>query len=437
MLDEDALSQLTRTVSVFHKELLIADLMKDLNYSRQRFQMELVRISKESSEGSVSFAEHPRWQDIAQVGSRVLASEYLIALAMTNCNGAAISTPKILSALIESAHSMLVSAQDRGSLSIKHILGDISEDYEQAITHHVGDSQFHLINSPSALDEKYLHVKDKYQYLDEVFRRDLNVGWNDFIDTINILLKHSFYHGLFVNKNVVLESLKEIENREEILNLLEFDREKAEAYLAKPLWRLNQLSERALFWSPVVKIDENYFVMPQVLEDSFERYVYMFRKRHGAFVKGKGHLFENQVCEILENLGFEIIERNRVVMEEIVKGEMKAEYDIIAGSPPYLLVFECKAYHPDVNGRGFITKRKEQGLEFATKIAKKAEYVSSHPQEFLESAHRYQWTIPVLITTYPLVKRESIKNVLCVTMADLRELENLNMIDETYRIAVK
>ncbi|MGY5876392.1 MAG: hypothetical protein RTU30_11655 [Candidatus Thorarchaeota archaeon] len=87
MSNEDTVTQLIQTITAFHKELLVADFLRDLNFDRQRFQIELRRISQESSERSISFSEHPNWSDVAQIGSRVLASEYLLALAMTNCKG--------------------------------------------------------------------------------------------------------------------------------------------------------------------------------------------------------------------------------------------------------------------------------------------------------------------------------------------------------------
>jgi len=381
----------------------LGDLLVEITVARKRTAQIYDQVLSYAAAKEVGLSQTPYSRTHQDQLRNLLALESLVDFCLTSSQGAFFCTKPHLEELVTyaAAYDDKLRSESRGS-TIRD-LGALREEYERSIPFHAVRTENLSPQTPAeiqtAMERAY---EENKRYLDSVFPKHLGFSWEGFVDTIGNLLTFFPSPGC-ASKVSLCSELKDNLEASVILQQLEYTPDRAHQRMSlRPTIR-SRMQGRLLVRHPIPSISDHLFLSQRLLSDSFNWYVYSYRKISHAFLKEKGHSFEARIAKSLDEHSWQVIAQNLVVMEEVVPSESKAEYDIIARKGRYLLIIEAKAYAPEVGSSGYTeSKREKLACDFACKLRRKAEFLAENTLGLGLGAKGCEQAIPVLLSTYPL-----------------------------------
>jgi len=407
---EDPNWPLEDLVASLHRGVFLCTLVSELSAARR--QHVLTNVEGPASGGA----------SLDQLTLDAHALEHLVDLCLTsNQDGVYVCRKNELDVLMKRARAFIQEAHKAQHEKVVKDVGSLRDRYDKTIAFHVGNVP--LWKDPPSVEEGLVALgKENEKYLGDVFPKYLGFTWESFINVVGSLLTSFYYAPGFVARDALYAQLKDIEEADKVLTRLEYGPDRAAERLTRPPEMRFSFPGRLLQWHPLPSVDGAIVVSGQLVGDSMQWYLHKYLKKSKKFLKEKGHLFEAQVVDTLEEAGWRILDQNFVVMEEIVRGESKAEYDIIASKGRFLLVVEAKAYNPTTSGHSrVVSERGRQAREFAKKLRSKAEYLAQHLSDLPFDVPHCDVVLPALVSTYPMSDSDVLEEVTLVSQDGLQE----------------
>ncbi len=402
--------ELQDLVASLHRGVLLCTLVPALSTVRRKHLLANV-------EGIV-----PGGPSLAQLTLEAYALEHLIDLCLTTKHsGMYVCRKNELDCLMKYAQAFIEKSHFAQHERIVNHVGSLRDGYDKAIAFHAGNLPLWK-DPPSAKEGLIALGEENEKYLGDVFPKYLGFTWESFINVVGSLVNSFFHAPGYVSREALLEQLNDIEGADTVLTRLEYSSENAAKRLARPPETRFSFPGRLLQWHPLPSADGAMVVSGQLVADSMHWYLYKYLKKSSKFLKEKGHYFEGQIADALDAAEWLIVEQNYVVMEEIIPGESKAEYDIIAFKNRILLVVEAKAYKPTTSGQArIVSERGRQARKFAKKLRVKAEYLAEHLSDLPIKASDCDVILPALVSTYPMSNAEMVEGVMLVPQDGLHK----------------
>lgn len=426
MSASDLMRALKNMVKVLHPDILICRLITSLMEARRKLQQISIDVAHDEAQGknAISKSQYSQKNQYYTLElQKVRALEHVVDLCLTEAQGPYICRTRELNTLVCYAVAYINTGSSKRRTSILKDLGTLRNKYERSIPYHIAAATLIEPQTPEDVEKVFTLVYEENQkYLVPVFSQHLGFSWESFIKFVGTLGKFSFNRPGFVSRQVLRKDLKDIQEFDEILHHLEYNRDRARSRLKLSPSVRTGMNGRLLFAHPIPSTISGLVISTRLLCDSLNWYVYSYRKKSGAFRKAKGHLFEDRIAQTLETHSWRIIAQNLVLIKAIVPNENKAEYDIIAVKGRYMLIIEAKAYTPETRISGYSeAQRLKRGAAFARKLRLKTEFIGNNIPEIPELSAGVDCNIliPVLLSTYPFVAQSVFEGVAVLTEPEL------------------
>ena len=428
---------LRQMVRALHPAILLCRTVEALVSARKEFEQTVDAGAVESTQAGATSSRLGHASGNLHCAQKMSALEHIVDLCLTEAEGYYVCRAHELNTLVEYAIAYIEQVMSESSSGILRDLGDLRHKYERAIRCNmaVGDVAVPT-TSEEVRDIFQVVYEENREYLCPTFERYLGFSWEGFVEVVENLASH-FLHGVgFVSQPALRQTFEETQEADAILEHLTYTPLKARQRMGLKASVRHGAAGRLLLAHPLPSVQDHVVVSGKLLSDSFNWHVYTFRKKSHAFLKAKGHMFEAMVVRSLEMNSWSVLARNLVVNEQIVPGEQKAEYDIIAARCPYLIIIEAKAYAPETRKGGYSrSHRKKLAAEFGRKLRLKAEFIREHLSELPIDAPDCRIIIPVLLSTYPLAASSNLEGVAVLTSAEFPAfLSAPNIADESVQI---
>ncbi len=402
--------QLEDLVASLHRGILLSTLVAALSAVRRQHLL--------------SFFEGtgPGGPSLAQLTLESYALEHLIALSLTSKQCSTyVCRKNELEVLLKHARAFIQKAHASHHEKVVKDVGSLRQGYVNAIAFHADNLPLWK-DQPSVKEGLASLGEENQKYLGNVFPKYLGFTWGSFIKAVGSLVGSFFCAPGYVSRDALHAQLKDIDGADSVLARLEYGPDRAAECLARPPAMRFSFRGRLLQWHPLPSADGAIVVSGQLVTDSMQWYMHKYLKKSAKFLKEKGHAFEAQIVNALDDADWRVVGQNYVIMEEIVPGKSKAEYDIIACRDRFLLVVEAKAYNPTTSGHSRVeSERGRNAQEFAKKHRLMAEYLAEHLSELSIEAPDCDVVLPALVSTYPMSNTEVLEGVTLVPQDTLRE----------------
>jgi len=425
-MESETRSQIVEIVEQAERDFLILSIVCMVTEARSHILRLTKVISEKATTDRISVSSLPEWTQLGELAKEMFALEGLLDFALVYAKGELLITPQKLSLLLTYVDRLRYISKNLNKKDLAKSIDGMMDDYQDSISYHL--SKGGVLPTLATRQDLERYLEEIYQqdiYLERVFGTEVGLPWREFVDIMKHLISMCLVGPRFITLARALKISSDAPNEgvmEDSLQKFTYTRRTAEISLDEPMWKRELPEGRMLLWRPVVAVGDNIVFSTQLLLDSLERYRYHYRKKVGAFVKNKGHVFEKEITDVLKKHGMDIVACNLVIDEEIVAGESRAEFDIIAGKAPVLLVIECKAYQPDIGFRmSTISQRRQMATNFSKKLFVKCQFLANNPERFFSSTI-YDLVVPLLVSTYPLAREAEHCGVNAVTVSELSNL---------------